>query len=239
MHLFVCRFITALLLTLFLSHGLYASQQTANALDEHLSALSHRYALYSGWDLVTRAPGSLSSIKSSELARVIDKTALFFAEIPISEKQTALLNSKPGAYDTAALERLKAWLRSSQMAKAMSDERKLAYVNDFFNRLEYQSDQENWGQSDYWSSPIEFLARNAGDCEDFAIAKYITLQAMGITADRMRITYVKSATQSEPHMVLAYYATPDSMPLILDNLKKEILPASERSDLTPVFGFNG
>jgi predicted transglutaminase-like cysteine proteinase len=86
------------------------------------------------------------------------------------------------------------------------------------------------------------LASNGGDCEDFSIAKYFSLVALGVSIDKLRITYVKARDYnpvSQAHMVLTYYATPGVMPLVLDNLIPEIKPASQRPDLTPVYSFNG
>lgn len=58
--------------------------------------------------------------------------------------------------------------------------------------------------------------------------------------EKLRITYVKELViYNQAHMVLAYFATPDADPLILDNIKPMILPASDRSDLLPVYSFNG
>ncbi|MGK2942508.1 MAG: transglutaminase-like cysteine peptidase, partial [Immundisolibacter sp.] len=90
-----------------------------------------------------------------------------------------------------------------------------------------------------WATPVEFLAKGAGDCEDFAIAKYFSLVEMGVSSARLQITYVKAHKLNQAHMVLAYYATPASDPRVLDNLVPDILPGSARSDLTPVYSFNG
>ena len=117
-------------------------------------------------------------------------------------------------------------------------QRTLNRVNRFFNQVPYQSDQELWGVPDYWATPVEMLGIDGGDCEDYAIAKYLTLKDLGIPIDRLRISYVRALTLGESHMVLAYYATPDADPLILDNLMNDIRPASARSDLEPVFSFN-
>ena len=80
---------------------------------------------------------------------------------------------------------------------------------------------------------------NGGDCEDFSIAKYFTLLQLGVQEDKMRITMVKATTVNQYHMVLAYYETPSSIPLVLDNLDHEIKPATKRKDLLPVYSFNG
>lgn len=113
-------------------------------------------------------------------------------------------------------------------------------VNQFFNsRMRFRDDIAVWGQQDYWATPIEFLRKGAGDCEDYALAKYFTLREMGVPASQLRITYVKALQLNQAHMVLAWYATPDAVPLILDNLKTTLLPATQRNDLLPVYSFNG
>jgi predicted transglutaminase-like cysteine proteinase len=116
---------------------------------------------------------------------------------------------------------------------------KLTLVNDFFNRVRFTSDEEHWGQRDYWATPLELLGTHGGDCEDFSIAKYFTLRELGVPTERLRITYVRARQLDQAHMVVAYYPTPDAQPLILDNLDRRIRPGSGRPDLVPVYGFNG
>ena len=82
------------------------------------------------------------------------------------------------------------------------------------------------------------MASNGGDCEDYSIAKYFLLKEFGVPVERLRITYVKAVKLNQAHMVLAYYAAPGSEPLILDNLEDRVRPASDRSDLVPVYSFN-
>lgn len=122
----------------------------------------------------------------------------------------------------------------------------LRRVNDFFNRhIEFGDDQQIWGQSDYWATPMETLAKGKGDCEDFTIAKYFTLLNMNVPIESLRLVYVKariggpSSSIQQAHMVLTYYPSPEAEPLVLDNLISEIRPASRRRDLEPVFSFNG
>jgi predicted transglutaminase-like cysteine proteinase len=116
---------------------------------------------------------------------------------------------------------------------------KLEEVNDFFNRVDYDSDWALWDRKDYWATPFEVLGINSADCEDYALSKFFTLISMGVPEDRLRVTYVKAITLGEAHMVLAYYPTPEAEPLILDNLTDRIRPAGERTDLVPVYSFNG
>lgn len=124
------------------------------------------------------------------------------------------------------------------------EQAQLAGINEFFNRrIVFREDVDNWGQVDYWASPLESLQRGLGDCEDYAIAKYFTLTAMGVPHRKLRLVYVRVTAGAAggaalPHMVLAYYATPDAEPLVLDNLITEVRRAGRRPDLTPVFSFN-
>ena len=116
---------------------------------------------------------------------------------------------------------------------------KLESVNSFFNKLEFVDDLYHWGKEDYWATPQEMLISNGGDCEDFATAKYFTLRNLEIPDEKMRLTYVKSLRFEQPHMVLSYYRKPSAEPLVLDSLIDAILPASQRTDLLPVYSFNG
>ena len=125
------------------------------------------------------------------------------------------------------------------------DAAKLLAVNDFFNRrIVFASDQEIWGQTDYWASPLETFEKGRGDCEDYVIGKYFSLIAAGMPSSKLRLVYVRAQIGGsdgavQAHMVLAYYATPGAEPLVLDSLIGEIRPASRRPDLAPVFSFNG
>lgn len=120
------------------------------------------------------------------------------------------------------------------------EEELLERVNYFFNRtVPFVSDLDHWKYLDYWATPYEMLATNGGDCEDYAIAKYFSLVRLGVDESKLRITYVRALDYNEAHMVLAYYATPGSIPLILDNLTNRISKATDRRDLKPVYSFNG
>lgn len=142
-------------------------------------------------------------------------------------------------YGSAARARLQNWERLHNIADSATDRRKVQLVNSFFNRTPFVSDLEHWNQEDYWATPVELLATNGADCEDFSIAKYLTLRSLGIPDNQLRITYVKALELNQAHMVVAWYPTPSADPLILDNLINQIKPASQRTDLEPVYSFNG
>ncbi|MGD9625799.1 MAG: transglutaminase-like cysteine peptidase [Arcobacter sp.] len=115
---------------------------------------------------------------------------------------------------------------------------KLEKVNDFFNAVKYGNDKDIYGVNDYWATPYEFLARDKGDCEDYVIGKYFALKHLGIPTSKMFLSYVKVKGATDTHMVLSYFESPNSEPLILDSLRKIIFPASKRDDLTPIYNFN-
>jgi predicted transglutaminase-like cysteine proteinase len=170
----------------------------------------------------------------------------------------ALTVSAVWAYDFARLEQqlsarfgpghislLRDWQKILVESKSAAEKDKLKKVNDFINRrIEFDDDMAIWNQSDYWATPLETIGQGRGDCEDFAIIKYYSLKDSGVPLAKLRLVYVKAKLSGpagpylQAHMVLAYYPAPNVEPLILDNLVPEIKPASQRSDLQPVFSFN-
>ncbi|AGI23188.1 cysteine peptidase [Pseudomonas sp. ATCC 13867] len=136
--------------------------------------------------------------------------------------------------------RIDAWQGLLEDARGLPEREQLQAVNRFFNaQLRFTDDIGLWREVDYWATPVEALLKGAGDCEDFAIAKYISLRHLGVPAQKLRITYVKALRLNQAHMVLTYYPRPDAVPLVLDNLIGSLLPASQRTDLQPVYAFNG
>lgn len=149
-------------------------------------------------------------------------------------------------YGTPGLQVAQDWLRLIDRARDQPVATQLSRVNEFFNgRTLFDSDLTVWLQADYWATPLEMLARGRGDCEDFAIGKYVSLMALGVAQNRLRLIYVRArlggtdSAQSQAHMVLGYYPDPGGEPMILDNLVGNIEWASARPDLSPVFSFNG
>ena len=150
-----------------------------------------------------------------------------------------IVSTLESRYGERAGKRARAWFKVLDSAQGLSEREKLTKVNNFFNLFRFVDDIKLWGDSNYWSTPMEFIGVNGGDCEDFSIAKYFTLLQLGIPEDKLRITMVKATTVKQYHMVLAYYEKPSSIPLVLDNLDRKIKPATQRKDLLPVYSFNG
>lgn len=148
-------------------------------------------------------------------------------------------------YGAPGVQNLQAWQAMLQAQAGQPLSQQLPAVNDFWNRTVMAAeDSFVWSQPDYWATPLESLGKRAGDCEDYVIGKYFSLIRLGVAAQKLRLIYVRArmgglgSTQSVAHMVLGYYETPSSDPQVLDNLVGSIAPASQRSDLTPVFSFN-
>ena len=111
----------------------------------------------------------------------------------------------------------------------------IEYVNDFFNMKEYILDIDNWGLTDYWEIPTEFL-EFSGDCEDYAIIKYYTLKKLGFDIKDMRIVVLKDTVRNGAHAVLAVYH--DNKALILDNLSSTVLEDKTLTQYVPYYSIN-
>ena len=137
------------------------------------------------------------------------------------------------------------WQALIENIRPLPERAKLKRVNAFVHRhLSYQLDEDLWQQEDYWATPVQTLSRGRGDCEDYVIIQYISLLSAGIPDEKLRLIYVRAqiggpgSPLSRPHMVLGYYPTPGAQPIVLGSLMEDILPARDRTDLTPVFSFN-
>ena len=157
----------------------------------------------------------------------------------ISAKNLLKIEKK---YGKKASKRVILWDQMIEGAKGKKTLKQLKAVNDFFNKIKYMRDKKLWKKKDYWASPFEFMGVGAGDCEDYAIAKYFALRAIGVPEKKLKITYVKllhkKKNYEEAHMVLNYYHKPTSTPIVLDNAVKKLKLANKRKDLKPIYSFN-
>ena len=110
-----------------------------------------------------------------------------------------------------------------------------AGVNSIVNQVRYVTDNKNYGQNDYWATPVEFFAKG-GDCEDYAIAKYTALRALGVPEDRLRVAIVQDLQKNVPHAILIVYT--DQGAMILDNQIKTAVQAERVAHYKPIFSIN-
>ena len=108
-------------------------------------------------------------------------------------------------------------------------------VNRYMNTRQYVSDSRNWGVNDYWATPGEFMARS-GDCEDFAIAKYLSLRQLGWSDDELRVAVVWDLHLNVNHAVLIVYY--DGRTWLLDNQIRQVVETESVRHYRPVFSIN-
>jgi predicted transglutaminase-like cysteine proteinase len=95
------------------------------------------------------------------------------------------------------------------------------------------SDEAQWGVHDRWSAPLETLRSGRGDCEDYAIVKYLALLEAGIPADDVKIVIVKNIFPAEDHAVATVRV--DDQWLILDNRTLTLVRDMDLTRATPEF----
>ncbi len=127
------------------------------------------------------------------------------------------------------------WKQDLQAYQGKSLREMAENVNSLINKTEYIEDSNNYGQSDYWATPVEFFTRG-GDCEDFAIAKYVSLRALGVPEERMRIAIVQDMRKNIPHAILIVYTEDGAM--VLDNQNKRALSTASVDHYKPIFSIN-
>lgn len=111
----------------------------------------------------------------------------------------------------------------------------LREVNNNLNDKRYITDPVNWNLPDYWATPFQFLRKN-GDCEDYAISKYMALRELGVPVADMRIVVLNDLNLGIAHAVLAVYVS--GKPYILDNQTSKVVPASAIHHYQPVYSIN-
>jgi predicted transglutaminase-like cysteine proteinase len=140
-----------------------------------------------------------------------------------------------GHYADSRSKGVRAWQAMIRGQEGKRQVEQLRSVNNFVNQWRYRSDSYNYQTSDYWASPAEFFARS-GDCEDYAIAKYVTLRQMGFRADQLRLVVVKDLVRDLAHAVLAAYV--DNEVFILDNVNNQVRPQAAVTEYAPYYSVN-
>ena len=130
---------------------------------------------------------------------------------------------------------VKAWQTMIGKHKNARQIDQLRTVNSFVNQWRYRSDQYNYNKSDYWASPAEFFSRS-GDCEDYAITKYVSLRQMGFDAEQLRMVVVKDLKRNLAHAVLAVYVDGDVY--ILDNVTNAVRSQADVTEYAPYYSVN-
>lgn len=131
--------------------------------------------------------------------------------------------------------RTKQWLKMLKRARELPRDQQLRTVNEFINAMPYVADIDNYNAEDYWATPGE-LFENGGDCEDYAIAKLLSLRWLDFQPDSLRVVVLQDTEIGRPHAVLA--VAHDDDVLILDNQTKGIMSHRQIAHYTPVYSVN-
>jgi hypothetical protein len=158
--------------------------------------------------------------------------------------------------DRASTSAMATWALLKARAHRLDEAQRVRQVNAAFNAYTYRTDQDQDGVEDHWATPFELIERGAGDCEDFAIAKYFMLLESGVDPARVKLAFVYYRAQppaGEPslitagplrssgplrsHVVTLYWPHEGGEPLVLD-LIPEVMTLAQRTDLQVVFDFD-
>lgn len=150
----------------------------------------------------------------------------YFLEIEPSRR------CEPGLFTTCHLAEWKDFLAEQEGRDLVA---KLEAVNAFMNEHSYILDPDNWGVPDYWATPLQFF-RKDGDCEDYAIAKFMSLRALGVANDRMRIVVLQDLNLRRPHAVLVVDL--GARRVVLDNQIEGLVSASTIRHYRPIYSVN-
>lgn len=148
------------------------------------------------------------------------------------EMRTGLDNCAAQGGSWCTLRRWKSFLRRIKHRDPMAQ---IRAVNSFADRVAYVTDRNNYGTVDHWATPREFFTRG-GDCEDFAIIKYLSLRALGWPTTKMRIVVVMDRRKRQAHAVLVVYHRGTSY--ILDNQIAAVTRDDEIAHYQPVYSIN-
>ena len=119
-------------------------------------------------------------------------------------------------------------------ARARDGRARLGEINRAINlAIRPMSDEAQYGEIDVWSSPLVTFAHRAGDCEDYAIAKYVALRLAGLSSDDLRIVIMRDTMHGEDHAVAA--ARLDGRWLTLDNRRMAMVEDANIRNFRPLF----
>jgi len=132
--------------------------------------------------------------------------------------------------------KLKEWTQYMESLRDLPQLEQMAKINAFVNSYPYIEDIVNWGVEDYWATVYEFQ-RKSGDCEDYAIAKYTSLRALGVSGDTMRIEIVQDLNLGGIiHAILIVFL--DGKVYVLDNQIKQVVLATSIYHYKPIYSIN-
>lgn len=155
----------------------------------------------------------------------------------VLERYTAERNLETAPCDSGLFTRcyLQDWRKFLAGLQGKPLMEKLAEVNSYMNEHRYITDPVNWGVPDYWEVPREFFQKD-GDCEDYAIAKYLSLRILGVPPDMLRLVVLQDENLRVPHAILVVYV--NGTALVLDNQFGRVVQADRIQHYRPIYSVN-
>ncbi len=127
------------------------------------------------------------------------------------------------------------WAKFIEGLRSFDQQRQVAEINRYMNQKRYIIDPVNYGIDDYWATPLQFLTKN-GDCEDYAIAKFFSLRALGFDSANLRIVVVDDLNLKVAHAILVVYL--DGGPVLLDNQVQQVVRTEAIRHYRPIYSVN-
>ena len=130
---------------------------------------------------------------------------------------------------------LKYWGRFLDNLRDADPMVQLRRIHSYMNEAPYITDPRNWNMPDYWATPKQFFDRD-GDCEDYAIAKFMSLRALGWNNDQLRVVIVQDLNLGIAHAILVAYH--EGKAWVLDNQIGQIIRADRILHYRPYYSIN-
>ncbi len=128
------------------------------------------------------------------------------------------------------------WQKILQLAQQATGIQILGIINKAVNQYRYIADYKIWQKQDYWASPKQFFEKGGGDCEDYAIVKYMALRKIGWDPSQMRIVVLQDTKLKQLHSVLAVRF--NGKTYIMDNQIRKLITDKQLSHYIPIYSIN-
>jgi len=131
---------------------------------------------------------------------------------------------------------LKPWLNFLEGLRELPRREQAVEVNRYLNSFRYASDMENFGEDGYWATPEELWTNGSGDCDDFAVAKYLSLRELGFSPRSTWIVLLIDIERDQAHAVVQVRL--DGVEFVLDYPQAEMLPWDRLPQYRPILMMN-
>lgn len=142
---------------------------------------------------------------------------------------------EPGMFEVCMFNDLQDFMQQLQREDAWQQ---LQEVNAFVNQVPYFEDRQIYGVEDHWAIPQELFEHNAGDCEDFSIAKYLVLKKLGFAINDLKVAIVEdiNVSKNSTHAVLVVHYQGEDY--VLDNKDYAVVQTQKIAHYRPIYAIN-